>query len=510
MRGERMNQEKIVVGNEKDGPRRLIISVVLAFIVMLFINGFIGSMGGVPAFLAFLLMFYLTRTHVVEKLWPREKEQMEAERGSATAKKEVLRLFAFFSIGYLLIWSLLRVLMTISRVTGWGNLNGTSAMKFVQELLHTSLLEKSAYLAAGILMFAFVLSLFPLVVIKNRRSWALYALMDSAVFALLCLGIGLISSLASDNRTGARASCLIDRFLLCRELELWQELLALFLLLILMAGIGLGAYLYAVHCLQKSEREEVQKKISGEEKKKRLAGFTAAVCGIAAISVVLGIVFFMPEDEKKGYGKVAEFLTGDTVLGPMEYGGRVYVPVNEKPGLDETGEPQGYLAEKDENYSSRFYRLAVANVLYIDETCRTDRVQMKGREEGTFAPAGSVKGVDAANSVYVLWDEDWEKESAYSHEKTGYTVCNEGLMEGLTMQFPEVTYRPQDFREYDAYFTIRAYSSMDAVLENDAVSGQWAGCILVRDNKFYYGNYENEITGICLQQLREILGGNKK
>ena len=118
--------------------------------------------------------------------------------------------------------------------------------------------------------------------------------------------------------------------------------------------------------------------------------------------------------------------------------------------------------------------------------------------------------MEAEKCVFVLWDEDWEKESAYYHEPTGYALCNEGLMQGLSMQFPKVTYRPQDFEDYDAYFTIRAYPSMDALLERDAVSGRWAGCILIRDNKFYYGSYENEITGICLQQLREILGGNKK
>ena len=76
------------------------------------------------------------------------------------------------------------------------------------------------------------------------------------------------------------------------------------------------------------------------------------------------------------------------------------------------------------------------------------------------------------------------------------------------MQFGEVTYRPLDFEDYDAYFTIRAYASMDDFLAGEVVSGQWAGCILVKDDKFYYGSYDNQITGICLQQLREVLGGN--
>lgn len=507
-----MKQEKIVSTDSRDGTGRLIVSVVLAFIVMLFINGFIGSMGGVPTFLAFLVMFYMTRTWAVDRLQAPMTEQLrpQTEDEKGQAGKAVMGLFAGFSLGYLLIWSLLRVLMTISRVTGWGNLSGASAARFVKELFQTSLLEKTSYLAAGILMFTFVLSLFPLVVIKGRRNWIIYALVDAAGFALVCLGTGWLSSLASDNPTDARAVCLIDQFLLCREFALWQDILAMLFLLIIMSVVGLFSCWFSVRSIRQRPKHMEETKAKGVRGKNWFVNVAAAVCGLVTVAVVVGIILLVPEDTREGYGKVAEFLTEDTVLGPMEYGGRIYVPVDEKLKLDETGTPQGYLAGKNENCDSRFYRLAVANLLYSDETCRTDRVQMRGRQEGVYAPIENLDPVEAENCVFVLWDEDWEKESAYSHEPTGYALCNEGLMQGLSMQFPKVTYRPQDFEDYDAYFTIRAYPSMDALLERDAVSGRWAGCILIRDNKFYYGSYENEITGICLQQLREILGGNKK
>ena len=39
-------------------PMRLLVSAILAFTVMLFINGFVGSMGGFPAFVAFTLVFF--------------------------------------------------------------------------------------------------------------------------------------------------------------------------------------------------------------------------------------------------------------------------------------------------------------------------------------------------------------------------------------------------------------------------------------------------------------------
>ncbi len=233
------------------------------------------------------------------------------------------------------------------------------------------------------------------------------------------------------------------------------------------------------------------------------------LCGVTAICVVAGIVFFMPEDTTGGYVKVAEFLTGDEVLGPMLYKNQVYIPVNEQMNLDETGTARGYLAGKKENCNSRFYQLAVANLLYTDATNKTNRVQMEGAKSGVYAPVTEQEQKDAwkKDDVFLLWDEEWVSESTYSHEPTGYTVCNADFIKGLTMQFPEVEYHAQDFDDYDAYFTIRGYSDMDTVLMDDTVPGDWVGCILVKDNKFYFGSYDNRITGISLQELLDILGG---
>ena len=100
------------------------------------------------------------------------------------------------------------------------------------------------------------------------------------------------------------------------------------------------------------------------------------------------------------------------------------------------------------------------------------------------------------DDMFLLWDEDWALESAYSHEPTGYVACPADLIQGLRMQFPDVTYRTADFSDYDAYFTLRGYQNMEQALEEDPVDGDWVGCILVKDNKFYFGSYENQITGI--------------
>ena len=72
-------------------------------------------------------------------------------------------------------------------------------------------------------------------------------------------------------------------------------------------------------------------------------------------------------------------------MGPMEYGDAVYVPVNEKADLEKNGIAQGYLAERGERCDSRFYQLAIANLLYTDPTGKTNLVQTAGTDGGTYA-----------------------------------------------------------------------------------------------------------------------------
>ena len=162
-------------------PMRLLVSAILAFTVMLFINGFVGSMGGFPAFVAFTLVFFRIRTRA-----GMENGGMQQE----LADRQITgRLLWKYAAGYLVLWGILRIAFLISRVTGWGNINGASAVEYVRQMWNTSLLEKWAYFFAGMIMFAFVLSLFPLAVIREKVRWIRYALVDGAVFALVCLGI---------------------------------------------------------------------------------------------------------------------------------------------------------------------------------------------------------------------------------------------------------------------------------------------------------------------------------
>ena len=442
-------------------PMRLLVSAILAFTVMLFINGFVGSMGGFPAFVAFTLVFFRIRTRA-----GMENGGMQQELSD---RQITGRLLWKYAAGYLVLWGILRIAFLISRVTGWGNINGASAVEYVRQMWNTSLLEKWAYFFAGMIMFAFVLSLFPLAVIREKVRWIRYALVDGAVFALVCLGINGVCRLKFEQKSSGRATCLIDHLLLCGRMRTWQEITCLLAMVVFILVIGAFVFSYA-------SRQYAVKNIdgipasAGEEESRRhrmIRKIVTVGCSIAAAAIVVVIVLLMPKDTAGDYTKVAEFLTEDTRMGPMEYGDAVYVPVNEKADLEKNGIAQGYLAERGERCDSRFYQLAIANLLYTDPTGKTNLVQTAGTDGGTYAPVASVETDKAweTDDVFLLWDEDWALESAYSHEPTGYVACPADLIQGLRMQFPDVTYRTADFSDYDAYFTLRGYQNMEQALE---------------------------------------------
>lgn len=500
-------------GNAPGKPYRLIVSAVLAFLVMVFINGFIGSVGGFPAFIAFLIVFYCLRSVTGEG-------NRIIRHLAMTSRRELSALFLDYGAAYLLLWSLIRVGLLFSRVSGWGHINGASAIEYIQGLLDTPMLEKWAYFFVGILMFAFVISLFPLVVIRRPGIWITYALLDGSFFSLLCAGIGALCRGFIGEKPFGRGVCLIEYLLLCEELDGWKRILCIVGILAFTLAVGLFSFLFSVHLYgPRRGRMDVDTSSWAPGMVNRALAvrmirrnIVLAVIGIAVIGVPAALILFGPRDETRKYGKVAEYLTEDDVLGPMVYGGQIYIPVGGELTLHETGTPQGYLAHRDEDCSSRFYELAVANVLYTAPETVDRHVEVHGAVVGRFAPAAELEERETwrDHTVFLLWDEDWVRESAYTHEPTGYLVCEPEFVEGLERRFGKVVYRTEDFEDYDAYFSLYAYEDIEHALMEELAPGSWVGCILVKDNKFYYGSRENLISGVLLQEILDILGGNRK
>ncbi len=271
-------------------PMRLLVSAILAFTVMLFINGFVGSMGGFPAFVAFTLVFFRIRTRA-----GMENGGMQQELSD---RQITGRLLWKYAAGYLVLWGILRIAFLISRVTGWGNINGASAVEYVRQMWNTSLLEKWAYFFAGMIMFAFVLSLFPLAVIREKVRWIRYALVDGAVFALVCIGMNGVCRLKFEQKSSGRATCLIDHLLLCGRMRTWQEITCLLAMVVFILVIGAFVFNYA-------SRQYAVKNIdgipasAGEEESRRhrmIRKIVTVGCSIAAAAIVVVIVLLMPKD----------------------------------------------------------------------------------------------------------------------------------------------------------------------------------------------------------------------
>lgn len=502
--------------NIESTPAHLIGSVLLAFLVMLFINGFIGSMGGIPAFIAFAMVFYFLRGMVLSG--NRISHQLAMDSG-----KEIRYMFTGYAVNYLLLWAVMKLVLLFSRISGWGNIDGLALGDYLTRIYGSTMLERWAYLFAGILMFAFVMSLFPLVVIRKMRSWILYFLADGVVFAAVCAVIAGICRLFTNEELAGRAVCVLDDMLLCNLPQKWQAVTYIWGILLLTIAVVWLAYQIAKKSYSPkpgtmevdesgffAPTEEERTAFFLKRKKQfMIRGTIAAICVFVCV-LILGKVFFGERDSRPHYYKVAECLTEDAVFGPMRYGNEIYLPVDKELDFYETGEAVGYLGFKGEDCSSRFYELAVGNLLYKGPKWNDDYLQMYGADRNTY---GSALGIEAGDEwktdeVFLLWDEEWENESRYSKEITGYSVCEKEFIERLEEQFGAVTYDPGDFTDYDAYFTIRGYADMKEAFRGEGTPGHWVGCILVKEDKFYYGSYDNEITGEGKQELLDILGGN--
>ena len=186
-------------------------------------------------------------------------------------------------------------------------------------------------------MFAFIVSLFPLTVITKLEHGVLYVLVDGALFAVVCLIVEQIGYYF----TKTKSSCVIDSLLLCNKMKAEREAY----MDIWNCTVCVGS----MHCVRiamlriaMDPKKDARMMLlfrwhNGRKQfikeKAHVHNVVMILCGVTAICVVAGIVFFMPEDTTGGYVKVAEFLTGDEVLGPMLYKNQVYIPVNEQMNL---------------------------------------------------------------------------------------------------------------------------------------------------------------------------------
>lgn len=496
--------------NVESTPGHLFTSIALSLYVMFFVNTFIGSMGGIPAFGGFLVGYYMLKAMVLTK--NRISHTLAIE-----SKTKVKYLIFNYVTMFIVVWFLMKVVIFLSKFSGWGNIKKLDLSEYFVVIYGESMFERWAYFFTGILMVSFVLSLFPLITIKKAKQWLLYLVVDSAMYSIICIAVSVVSRLFIENKYGGHSLCVLNNLLVCKMPQKWETVLFIVIMFIITFLQLIFVYKFSIKVYgpQKGflpEDESCFDFISRAAKirliKRNKTIITTSF--VVVITAMLVVYFFAaPSDQPLEYEKVAECLTDDSVLGPISYEGEVYVPIDIDLNYDKNGKELGHIAFKGENCDTRFYQIAVSNILYSDKKGDKNYVMMSGATKNTYKKLSIVQSVDSwkNDEVFLLWDEDWSSESAYSKEITGYTECEKELIESLEKEYNDVKINPHDFNDYDAYFTIVSYKQMKDAVESDNPKGTWVGCIFVKDNKFYYGNYDNQITGLKLQKLLQVLGG---
>ncbi len=511
-----MRQYYRIVGKIESGLGYLWFCLLISLFGMFFVSELIGGMGGIPTFAGLLSVFYIMRIGAVSK--ERISHQL-----ALSSRQEIRYLMAGYGIGYLLVWIAVKLLLMFAHMMGWGNMDGLTAKSYFESIYGSSLLERWAYLAAGILMFVYVMSLFPLVIIRKRRDMVLYFLGDTVLSAGVCGIIGAVCRVWIEEKQRVRPISVLDDLLLCR-FEKYQAVLFIAAVLLLLAAsvISVGALSIRFYGPKAGNCTDIPmelKELSEEERRKedRKRKKSIIIICTAGAFLVLGTalsaygIICIHLEQGPAYHKAAECLTEDEIFGPAVYNNEVYMPIDKKPGLYEDEKAIGYFAYKGQNCESRFYQIAIANLLYIKEDENgAEYLERYGADRNCYRRASSLESEAAwqKDEVFILWDEEWAGENSYGEERAGYTVCDRSLIENLEAQYGEVIYHPEDFSDYDAYFTISGYADFGEVVGDELRPGHWVGCILVRNNEFYYGSYENHIEGICLNQLLDTLGGN--
>lgn len=507
-----------ISGNVESSPLHMGVSLLTATASMLYINATVGAMGGIPLWVGVMAVFYVIRGIVLAG-------NRMTHHLAFSSKQEVRRMMAAYGAAFFCIWAVMKILLTLAQMLGWGSVDGMTAKECFDSIYGSTLVERWAYVFAAFLVISFVMSLFPLIIIRKREIWAAYLIADGILFWCVSQLVIRICDIWIQKADRQKIHSVMDALFLCVTPHKWQAGLFLggavcFLLLIMGMVYEIGIHCYGpkpgnvirIPEYFQTENPKEREKIQKEKRKTLVLVIVAAVVLVIAVAALVLFLIAGRRREEPSYHKVAECLTEDRSFGPVVYRNQVYIPVYRSLEYHENGEPEGYFAYKGENVDSRFYQLSIANMVYTDQTGNMpEYLEMYGADMNSYERADKVESDMEwkKDSVFVLWDEEWLDETAYSRDRTGYSICEKGIIEMLENQFGEVTYRPEDFEDYDAYFTISGYQDPKKAFGDEVNCGEWVGCILVKDNHFYYGNYDNAITGVTLQELLKVLGGNE-
>lgn len=260
---------------------------------------------------------------------------------------------------------------------------------------------------------------------------------------------------------------------------------------------------------RKSREELIIKE--GKKKKIFIIIIFFILIGLIA-SISIGVIVLSNASSESHSQKVAESLTEDNVYGPMVFEDNVYFPTQEEKYLFEdanNSEVIGYFGFKNEDTNSFIYKEFFSNGVYVDITDESHTsCKMRGCDSGDYVKASELeKNCNYEDyNYFTMWEEDWLDQSAYRIDgRVGYHEVSKEWVTKLENLYGEVIYRVEDFKNYDMYYTLGAFKNKNEINNEFIVTPLCVGCILVKDDRYYYGNLDNEITGELLTELKTSL-----
>ena len=248
-----MKKLNLILKDASASPEHLVISIIFSLYVMEFVNLFIGSMGGIPAFMGSLAVYYILALAV--------KTESEAQKGKAADKTQIKNFLINYVLLYVIVWIAMEVILFISRFSGWGNVKKLNVKQYFKGIYGASVSDSWIYIFAAFLVFAFIVSLFPLIFVRTRKYWIEYIMTDSVIHALICVMIVAVGRIFISGSGRKKAMCVFDELLLCKNMKIWQIMLFLAAAVILTVAEVYAAYRTALKICMMHQKEVKKKSV---------------------------------------------------------------------------------------------------------------------------------------------------------------------------------------------------------------------------------------------------------
>ncbi len=222
------------------------------------------------------------------------------------------------------------------------------------------------------------------------------------------------------------------------------------------------------------------------------------VAGLITVRVIGGSEAFSGK-----YETVAYTVCGESKYSAVAYNDELYYPVFFKPFDDKAtgGEPVGYVNE----YSGWLNKIIFGTYLYRDINDEAQNfIHLKGKISAYYQKASNLSVVDFDKYI----DDDGDRNIDIIAINKAEAVINSSIynvfatnikfsfnyqhLKAYNALYPTCVSTRKDLEDADVTFAI-VLGEKQFNYEEDGEYGMVYGYILMKDNKFYYGNYDQEI-----------------